>query len=53
MLDDVISILLDLRKQARENKDFALSDLIRNRLAESGLTLKDTRDGTEWSISQR
>ena len=53
MLGDVVSILLDLRKQARDKKDFALSDLIRDRLAESGVTLKDTRDGTEWSIAQR
>ena len=53
MVDDIVSILLDVRKQARQNKDFALSDLIRDRLAESGITLKDTKDGTEWSIAQR
>ncbi|MCW8797235.1 MAG: cysteine--tRNA ligase [Chlorobium sp.] len=52
VLGNVVSILLDLRKQARENRDFALSDLIRDRLADSGVTVKDTRDGTEWSISQ-
>ena len=52
ILGDVVSILLDLRKKARENKDFELSDLIRDRLTESGIILKDTRDGTEWSISE-
>lgn len=50
-LDDVVSILLELREQARKNKDFAQSDLIRDRLAESGIVLKDTKSGTEWSIS--
>lgn len=53
MVGDIVSILLDVRKQARQNKDFALSDLIRDRLADSGVTLKDTKDGTEWSIAQR
>ncbi len=52
MLGDVISILLDLREQARVNKDFAQSDLIRDRLARCGVDLKDTRDGTEWAISE-
>ncbi len=51
-LQGVVSILLDLRKNAREERNFALSDLIRNRLAESGITLKDTKEGTEWSLSE-
>ncbi len=53
MIGDIVSILLDMRKQARQNKDFALSDRIRDRLADSGIILKDTKDGTEWSIAQR
>ena len=52
MLEDVIGVLLELRDKARLEKNFELSDLIRDRLVKSGVTLKDTRDGTEWSVSE-
>jgi cysteinyl-tRNA synthetase len=45
-LDKVLSILIDIRKDAKKRKDFATSDLIRNKLAESGVLLKDEKDGT-------
>jgi cysteinyl-tRNA synthetase len=45
-LDDVLSLLVDIRKEARTRKDFATSDQIRNKLAESGILLKDEKDGT-------
>ena len=47
---DLIETLLDLRRQARENKDFTTSDRIRNHLTDMGITIKDTKDGTEWSM---
>ncbi|UCF34010.1 MAG: cysteine--tRNA ligase [Phycisphaerales bacterium] len=46
--DDLIRLLADLRDQARKNKDFALSDQIRDRLASMGVQLRDTPDGTKW-----
>jgi cysteinyl-tRNA synthetase len=45
-LDKVLSVLIDIRKDAKLRKDFATSDQIRNRLAESGVLLKDEKDGT-------
>jgi cysteinyl-tRNA synthetase len=46
--DDLIRLLIDLRAELRENKEFALSDLIRDRLADLGITIKDTAQGTIW-----
>ncbi len=45
----LMNLLLDLRKQAKANKDFATSDAIRNQLQALGVTVKDTKDGAEWS----
>ncbi len=46
--DELIRLLIDLRDELREKKEFALSDSIRDRLAELGITLKDTAQGTIW-----
>ena len=45
-LDEVLSLLIDIRKDAKKRKDFATSDQIRNKLAESGVLLKDEKDGS-------
>ncbi|MDR1543288.1 MAG: cysteine--tRNA ligase [Prevotellaceae bacterium] len=45
-----VDLLLNLRLQAKQNKDWALSDKIRNELANYGFTVKDTKDGFEWSL---
>lgn len=47
-LDGLMDLIIDLRKNARSNKDFATSDKIRNELASLGIILKDTREGTTW-----
>jgi cysteinyl-tRNA synthetase len=47
--DELIRLLIDLRAELREKKEFALSDSIRDRLAELGITLKDTAQGTIWT----
>jgi cysteinyl-tRNA synthetase len=44
-LDSVMQLLMELRTNARKNKDFVTSDRIRNRLAEMGIQLKDEKDG--------
>ena len=38
------------RKAAKANKDFATADAIREELASKGITIKDTREGTVWTI---
>jgi cysteinyl-tRNA synthetase len=45
-LDQVIALLSEIRADARTRKDFATSDAIRNKLAETGILLKDEKDGT-------
>jgi len=45
-LDQVMSLLIEIRKDARTRKDFATSDQIRNKLAEAGVLLKDEKDGS-------
>lgn len=45
-LDKVLSLLIEIRKDARTRKDWATSDQIRNSLAEAGILLKDEKDGT-------
>jgi cysteinyl-tRNA synthetase len=39
-----------MRKQARENKNFALSDQIRDQLLALGIQLKDGKEGTTFSL---
>lgn len=45
-LDEVMDVIISLRKQARENKDWATSDKIRDELKEAGIQIKDGKDGT-------
>lgn len=50
-LDDVIQVLINIRREAKTKKDFATSDRIRNELLEKGVQLKDEKDGSvSWSI---
>ncbi len=50
-LSGVIELLIELRNQARLNKDFATSDKIRDQLLELGIQLKDGKEGTTFSRS--
>jgi cysteinyl-tRNA synthetase len=46
-----VESLIYLREQARKQRDFAEADRLRNELATLNVTLKDSRDGTTWTIS--
>lgn len=48
--DGLIKLLVELRKDARTNKDWATSDKIRDELAELGVALEDRADGTVWKV---
>jgi cysteinyl-tRNA synthetase len=50
-LSGAMDIILELRKNARENKDWTTSDLIRDKLKEEGITVKDGADGSSWSLN--
>lgn len=45
-----VDLLLEIRLAAKQNKDCATSDRIRNSLTEFGFNVKDTKDGFEWSL---
>ena len=47
-----IDLFLDMRLQAKQNKDWATSDKIRNELTALGFEIKDTKDGFEWKFNQ-
>ena len=49
-LEGVVKILINMRNEARANKDFAMSDQIRDQLIALGIQLKDGKDGTSFSI---
>jgi cysteinyl-tRNA synthetase len=46
----VVDLLLNMRLEAKQNKDWATSDKIRNELTALGFEIKDTKDGFEWKI---
>ncbi|NCC82368.1 MAG: cysteine--tRNA ligase, partial [Clostridia bacterium] len=50
LTEKLIQILIDLRQDAKKNKDFATADKIRNSLSEIGVQLEDTRAGVQWKI---
>jgi cysteinyl-tRNA synthetase len=45
-----VDLLLEMRRNAKAAKDWATSDLIRDRLNEAGFDVKDTKDGFEWKV---
>ena len=52
-LEESIKLLIKIRKEARANKDFKLSDKIRNELEQIGIQLKDLKEGTNFIIDSK
>ncbi len=50
---DLMELVLELRQEAREEKEWEKADLIRDRLDEVGIEVKDTPRGTEWNLKKR
>ena len=50
-LDGVLKLLLEMRQEAKARKEWAVSDRIRDRLSELGITVKDRKDGYDWEIT--
>lgn len=46
----LIETMLDMRLQAKKDKNFALADEIRNKLQDMGISIKDTKDGFSWEL---
>jgi len=49
--EDAIQRVIAARGEARKNKDFALGDRLRDALAAEGIALKDSKDGTTWTVA--
>ena len=48
--EGAVDLLMEIRANAKKQKDWATSDLIRDKLAALGFDVKDTRNGFEWSL---
>ena len=51
-IEPVMQVVLEVRRRVREEKRYDLSDLLRDRLAEAGLEIRDTPAGPEWHFSR-
>lgn len=49
-IDAIMDLVLEIRKNARENKDWTTSDIIRDKLSQAGVDVKDGKEGVTWSI---
>jgi cysteinyl-tRNA synthetase len=48
--EQAVDLLLEVRAKAKAAKDWATSDLIRDRLSQAGFDIKDTKQGAEWTL---
>lgn len=51
-IEGLMKVILELRGEARKEKNWAASDMIRDSLAEVNIKLEDTKDGTDWYYEQ-
>jgi cysteinyl-tRNA synthetase len=51
VVSGLVEFMLNLRKEAKANKDFATSDRIRDELTRIGITVRDRKDGYDWEIA--
>ena len=49
--DKLMDLIIDIRKDAKANKNWTVADLIRDKLTEMGITLKDTKEGTTYELN--
>ncbi len=52
LVDGLVRMLIDLRQEARQARDWAKADVIRDRLADMGIGLEDGPEGTRWRLSR-
>lgn len=51
VINDIMDIILNIRKNAKYKKDFDTADLIRNELQKLNITINDSREGSSWKIN--
>ena len=52
LLSPLVDVALNVRKLARENKDYAMSDLVRDSLTAAGIEVRDTPEGVQWDLAK-
>jgi len=52
-VDQLVRLALEQRQAARQRKDYAASDAIRDALAEAGISVEDTPEGSRWTLAPR
>jgi cysteinyl-tRNA synthetase len=52
LTDGLVRLLIDLRQEARQARDWARADAVRDRLAKVGIALEDGPEGTRWKLSR-
>jgi cysteinyl-tRNA synthetase len=52
LADGLVRLLIEMRQEARQARDWGRADVIRNRLAELGVALEDGPEGTRWRLSR-
>ncbi|MAN50120.1 MAG: cysteine--tRNA ligase, partial [Flavobacteriales bacterium] len=50
LLNEIMEVLLKLRKNAKENKDWTTADLIRDELNKINVKINDSLDGSSWEL---
>jgi cysteinyl-tRNA synthetase len=50
LLDGLLNTIIEIRVKAKNDKDWATSDAIRDNLNALGIVLKDSKDGTSWEL---
>jgi len=50
VIDYLMETILSVRQNAKQNKDYATADKIRDDLTKLGIVIKDTKEGAKWSL---
>lgn len=50
VLDKIVKVILEMRAKAKADKNFSLSDELRNKLTEAGIKIKDSKEGSTWTL---
>jgi cysteinyl-tRNA synthetase len=53
LLNNLVATLLEMRTEAKKNKDWAAADALRDKMTALGIEVKDTKDGFEWKLANK
>jgi cysteinyl-tRNA synthetase len=53
LVDGLVRMLIDIRQEARQSRDWARADAIRDELQDMNIVLEDGPDGTRWKLQRQ